>query len=229
MQLNGNGKGATYNNPQDRSKRPRNPPTRFSYDDGNFPGLRWAQSAGFGFSPNRAQPNTFQAIILDTADSGGGIHSPFKEAAGTRLARAALKQVYGMSAQQVAQGPVLGSVSARAPAQNGSVTVTLRSAGGGVELHTDGKLGFEALPAEAHPYAAHWQNIPIVVHGKDSLTLGGVPANATRIRYLWYSNACGLELFKCPVYTAVAPLKGGLSGEHGFLPLGPFLADIPSS
>ena len=31
------------------------------------------------------------------------------------------------------------------------------------------------------------------------------------------------------VYVAVEPLSGGLSGEHSFLPLGPFLADIPSS
>ena len=35
-------------------------------------------------------------------------------------------------------------------------------------------------------------------------------------------------IYTCPVCTAVAPLKSGLSGEHGFLPLDPFLADIPS-
>ena len=30
-------------------------------------------------------------------------------------------------------------------------------------------------------------------------------------------------------YVGVEPLAGGLSGEHGFLPLGPFLADIPAA
>lgn len=69
--------------------------------------------------------------------------------------------------------------------------------------------------------------MPIVSTSSDSVTLGSVPTNATRLRYLWHSNACGLERFSCPVYVKVEPLRGGLSGEHGFLPLGPFLAAIP--
>ena len=42
-----------------------------------------------------------------------------------------------------------------------------------------------------------------------------------------YGNACGMQLYSCAVYVGVEPLKGGLSGELGFLPLGPFVADLP--
>ena len=190
---------------------------------GGFPGIRWAQSAGYGYNPNPAQPNTFQAVILDTPASDGGIHSPFKEAAGARLARASLVQAYGR--KDITPVPVLGGVSARTTA--GTVTVAIKNSGKGVVLHTDGSVGFEALPYEATRYSVRWTNVPIIFHTADSVTLGDVPANATRLRYLWRSNACGLELFGCPVYVVVEPLGGGLSGEHGFLPLGPFLADIP--
>ena len=56
---------------------------------------------------------------------------------------------------------------------------------------------------------------------------------------LWWGNPCGLghcsgsgrsivcdRMAVCPVYIAVEPL-GTLSGELGFLPLGPFAADFP--
>lgn len=162
-------------------------------------------------------------MILDTPASDGGIHSPYKEAAGTRLARASLVHAYDR--KDISPGPVLGSVSTRTTA--GTVTVSIKNPSKGVVLHTDGRVGFEALPYEAVPYSVRWTNVPIVSHTADSVTLGGVPANATRLRYLWRSNACGLKLFDCPVYVAVDRLDGGLSGEHPFLPLGPFLADIP--
>jgi hypothetical protein len=162
-------------------------------------------------------------VILDTPASDGGIHSPFKEAAGTRLARASLVQAYGR--KDIAPGPVLGGVSTRTSA--GTITVTIKNPSKGIVLHTNGSVGFESLPYEVAQYSVRWTNVPIVSHTADSITLGGVPKNATRLRYLWRSNACGLELFDCPVYVAVEPLEGGLSGEHPFLPLGPFLADIP--
>jgi hypothetical protein len=132
-------------------------------------------------------------------------------------------QAYGR--KDIAPGPVLGGVGARAA--DGTVAVTIKNAGKGVTLHTDGAFGFEALPYEHTAYSAYWTNVPIVAHTADSVTLGDVPANATRLRYLWYANACSTERFKCPIYVTVDPLHDGLSGEHGFLPLGPFIADIP--
>jgi hypothetical protein len=54
----------------------------------------------------------------------------------------------------------------------------------------------------------------------------GVPANATRLRYLWYNNPCGAAPYGCPIYVPVSPI-GADSGEMPFLPLGPFIADLP--
>ena len=99
-------------------------------------------------------------MILDTPASDGGIHSPYKEAAGTRLARASLVHAYGR--KDISPGPVLGSVSTRTTA--GTVTVSIQNPSQGVALHTDGRLGFEALPYEAVPYSVRWTNVPIVFH-----------------------------------------------------------------
>ena len=60
-----------------------------------------------------------------------------------------------------------------------------------------------------------------------TITLGKVPAGASRVRYEWYGNACGLGLFGCAVYTSVPPLPG--SGQVGLLPLAPFVADLGST
>jgi hypothetical protein len=161
-QLNGNGKGnysSIYGNPKSPSKQDRSrnagvlPPVRFDYSGGGFAFLRWAQSAGYGFNPNPSQPNTFQAVILDTPDPMGGIHSPYKEAAGTRLARASMIQAYART--DLAAGPILGGVSVRNPA-DGTVTITIKNPGKGITLHTDGSVGFEALPFEKKPYSVYW-------------------------------------------------------------------------
>jgi|EP01047_Picozoa_sp_COSAG01_P034404 hypothetical protein len=42
-----------------------------------------------------------------------------------------------------------------------------------------------------------------------------------------YSNPCGLEVFGCAVYVEVQPLGHVFSGDFPFLPLPPFVADIP--
>ena len=104
-----------------------------------------------------------------------------------------------------------------------TVTITLNNAAGGIALHTDGSKGFEVLLASNNT----WVTVPIASHTADAVTVGNVPASATSIRYLWYSNACGIAaLYACPIYVNVVPLQGGLSGEEGFLPLGPFIADL---
>jgi hypothetical protein len=134
-------------------------------------------------------------------------------------------QAYGRT--DLDTNPTLAAVSART--DEGTVTVTVKNPGKGLTLHTDGRLGFEALPFEHTAYSAYWTNVPIISHNADSATLGGIPSNASRLRYLWMTNACSTELFKRPVYATIQPLNGGLSGEHEVLPLGPFLADIPKS
>merc|ERR1719182_580981 len=63
-----------------------------------YAGVRWAQTAGFGYAPNPRLPGVFMAVSLDTPDGGTkrphdngyNVHSPFKQPAAARLSRAAL-------------------------------------------------------------------------------------------------------------------------------------------
>ena len=70
MQLNGNGVTPTFTNP------PEAPGGDFSPAYG-FAGLRWSQTAGFGYAPNPAMPHTFMAVALDTPNPDGGVYNVF--------------------------------------------------------------------------------------------------------------------------------------------------------
>jgi len=60
VQLNSIGNGEVYNDPAD-------PADPFSPAFG-YAGLRWSQSAGYGYTPNPVMPNTFSAVSYDTPD-----------------------------------------------------------------------------------------------------------------------------------------------------------------
>lgn len=49
-------------------------PNMKSDDIGVFPGIRWSQTAGFGFVPNQKMPQTFMAVAMDLPD----YNSPYK-------------------------------------------------------------------------------------------------------------------------------------------------------
>ena len=220
VQLNGYGGGSRggpfvpkYNNPLDAD--PGNPySTRWG-----FAAVRWAQTAGFGYVPNPAMPKTFMAVILDTANPSGGVHSSHKQPAAARLARATLSSAYGVDTGTLA--PRVASVKRGG---NGTAAVRLRDLGTGVQVHNT--TGFEAMVVSPRNGSqGTWVSTPVIAHDAGSVTLGGFPAGATRLRYLWYQDACGLETYGCAVYTTV-PAIGNLSGELTFLPLAPFIMDL---
>ena len=84
VQLNSIGNGTVYATPDDASG-----PDQYSNAFG-YGGIRWAQTAGYGYSPNPAMPNVFMATVYDTPDvphangphdAGFNVHSPFKQPA----------------------------------------------------------------------------------------------------------------------------------------------------
>jgi hypothetical protein len=102
--------------------------------------------------------------------------------------------------------------------------------GSGVELRS--KTGFEVL-VNGHT----WVSTPVISNDATSVTVAHVSSEGTslsssssppptKIRYLWYSNPCGKMEFGCAVYVGVSPI-GNETGELKFLPLGPFIADLP--
>lgn len=188
-----------------------------------YAGLRWAQTAGYGYVPNPKMPNTFMATIIDTPKADGNVHTPFKQPAGSRLARAGLQAAYGYSFDTSAP-----RVLSLTHSPNGPIVVKLFELGtGGLEVRN--KTGFEVLVNDGGVQAPGiWVNTPITSHDADSVTLGSVPTNATQLRYLWYSNPCGMKTYECAIYTKVKPL-GNLSGELDFLPLAPFIQTLPAA
>ena len=74
--------------------------------------------------------------------------------------------------------------------------------------------------------AGHWVSVTASARAHASVTLSGVPVAATKLRYNWYSNPCGLDVFGCAVYVDVDPVGNIFSGDFPFLPLPPFIADI---
>lgn len=220
VQLNGYGGGTRggpfvpkYNNPVDTDY------SNVYSTRWGFAAIRWAQTAGYGYVPNPVMPKTFMAVILDTANPSGGVHSPFKQPAAARLARAALKCAYGVNTGTLA--PRVGSVKRSG---NDTVVVTLTDLGTAVEVHNT--TGFEAMVVSPQNASqAMWVSTPVVGFDNTSVALGSFPAGATRLRYLWYQDACGLEAYGCAVYTTV-PAIGNLSGELTFLPLAPFIMDL---
>jgi len=183
-----------------------------------FPSIRLAESNTLSL------PNTFQAVLLDTPVASGACHSPYKQAAGDRLARGALATAYGVAQTS----PVVTSVKVSG---NTAVITIGGVAGGGVAtVMTRATLGFEALGTDNH-----WHTVAITSSGGasgDEVVVGGLPAGAKALRYLWTSAPCGqaygnLEPYMCPIYVQVPLLQNPpLSGQFDFLPLGPFYVEL---
>lgn len=205
VQLNSNSQGVTYNHPKDNGVY-----------HGGFPGLRWSQTAGYGYVPNPRMPKTFMAVILDTPNADGGIHSKFKQATGSRLVRAGLPVAYNVKVDTV--GPMVEGIDKK----EGTIIVRLSHMGAGVGLVIKNTTGFEVLGGDGF-----WYNTPISTHTTTSVTISSIPINATQLRYLWYNNPCGLSCYECAVYSSVLPL-GNQSGELDFVPLAPFILNLTS-
>jgi hypothetical protein len=210
-QLNSNGGATTYANPGPSSKDPTDPLSQWN---SGFPSIRNAESHTLSL------PNTFQAIIIDTPVASGSVHSPWKQPAGSRLARGGLSVAYNMDTAKV------NPVALGAALSGGTITVKLGGLGaGGITLKAN-KLGFEALGADGL-----WHSTPITGKTADAITLGPAPAGVKAVRYLWYSSPCSPYAgqpqvpYHCPVYTDAPPL-GALSGELDLLPLGPFVMPL---
>ena len=156
-------------------------------------------------------------------DPGFGVHSPFKQPSGARLARAALALLEPKLVDT--GGPKIKPVNFKQGAANIEVAIT--GEGQGI-LPLRSSKGFEVLSDGV------WHSVAATVTGKTTLSIA-LPAGtnysatsrgASALRYNWYSNPCGYFPFGCAVYVHVTPLRGNASGEKPFLPLPPFWAEL---
>ncbi|XP_025099241.1 sialate O-acetylesterase-like [Pomacea canaliculata] len=173
---------------------------------GQFPALRWAQTAGYGYSPNPVLPRTFMAVAMDLPDfssPSGPIHPRFKQDVSQRLMLGALNVAYGHS-DVVFQGPF----PSKFQLDTVHHTLTIEYNGGRTPLEIRNNTGFEVCcsPAAATKCTeGHdtWHAAPITHHDTSHVTVStsGCGANkATGLRYAWRTSPC---LYKhCAVYGA---------------------------
>ena len=193
--------------------QPRGTPCKGQGD--GFPSVRWA------FTQSLARVNrSFQAVILDTPSAYGSVHSPLKQTAGSRLARAALATIYGLTEYDVSpfvKGVVLDAASS-------VVKISLGGLGPGGIQPPRSAAGFELLCKDDVWHSALCTTTA-VAGANITLPVPHDCAAPRAVRYLWYDTPCGNYPYQCPIYTATTKL-GGLSGEQDFLPLGPFIETI---
>lgn len=114
--------------------------------------VRWAQTAYYGYAPNKAMPYTFMATAVDLADPNSpecDIHPRFKQEVSRRLSLGALNTVYGQSSLPF-QGPyptaaVLSSVASKTSTQ-WIVTMPVSYTGSGLTVlknNTNTVVAFE--------------------------------------------------------------------------------------
>lgn len=161
--------------------------------------------------------NTFQAVIIDTPVASGSVHSPYKQAAGSRLARGALATTYNTPQPN----PVVKSVVKAGANLVLTVDGLGEGADAGIEIRSN--FGFEILGGDDN-----WHTVEITGSTTDTVTFGPAPAGASGVRYLWGTSdaPCGNAApYKCAVNIKV-PALGALSGEFESLPLGPFIQEL---
>ena len=194
--------------------QPRGTPCRGQGD--GFPSVRWA------FTQSLVLKNTFQAVIVDTPSAYGSVHSPFKQPAGSRLARGALSTIYNMTGFDTS--PTVKHVALTASA---GVVVTLTGLGAGGRIEPPrAAAGFELLCKDTWHSAL--VNAASIAGATITLPLPAGCVAPRAIRYIWYDTPCSNYPYMCPIYVT-APALGGLSGELDSLPLGPFILSISSS
>ena len=135
---------------------------------------------------NLALPNTGQAIAIDLGDATD-IHPTNKLDVGIRLARVALKSVYGQTSV-VASGPTYRSHVIR----NGQVAIAFDNVAGGlVTKRPDGRVGgFAVAGADGKLVWAEAR-----IEGDRVIVWSPQVANPVTVRYAWSNNPSTASLY----------------------------------
>ncbi|PVD29016.1 hypothetical protein C0Q70_11613 [Pomacea canaliculata] len=177
---------------------------------GSFPDERWAQTAGYGYSPNPTLPKTFMAVAMDLPDYSspyGTIHPRYKQDVSQRLMLGALNVAYGHS-DVVFQGPF----PSKFQLDTAHHTLNIEYDNGRTPLEIRNNTGFEVCCSAASATACndtrdHWVAAPITVHDASHVTVStsGCGTNKiTGLRYEWRTSPCDYK--RCAVYGAQSDL-----------------------
>ena len=159
----------------------------------------------------------FYCLLQSPLFSHFSRHSPYKQAAGSRLARGALATVYGMPQPY----PTVASIALSGKSVKLVVAGLGNASSAGIQIRQP--FGFEILGSDS---LWHTATIDTEASAGNAVVFGPAPVGAMAVRYLWGTSSapCGnAEPYNCAVNAKVPALPGALSGEFAFLPLGPFV------
>ncbi|XP_064594993.1 sialate O-acetylesterase-like [Liolophura sinensis] len=176
---------------------------------GGFPGLRWSQTANFGYTPNSLMKKVFMAVAMDLPDfdsPNGPIHPRAKRDVGLRLGLAAEAVAYGVPNVRY-QGPYPTTVSVNPT--TGIVTIEFDSGRTPIEVRNND--GYEVCcSVDTHASCgqndAHWKAAPIAAHRTSAIDLAyghncGANVHILGVRYAWRESPCSFK--SCAVYSKV--------------------------
>ncbi|XP_065647941.1 sialate O-acetylesterase isoform X2 [Hydra vulgaris] len=176
-----------------------------SFNDNTIPGfptLRWLQTAGYGYVPNKQQENTFMAVTMDLADNNspyGSIHPRDKADVAERLVLAVRAVVFKENVHWT--GPIFSKAAICLPFGMKSTTIKNIVVYYKVEsVEAQGIMiasldGFEVLQSNGNWIQAQ---VSYSINNKVLLTTNVTDVHA--LRYAWKPNPCAFK--SCAIYSA---------------------------
>ncbi|XP_046342771.2 sialate O-acetylesterase-like [Haliotis rufescens] len=177
-------------------------PNMKSDDIGVFPGIRWSQTAGFGFVPNQKMPQTFMAVAMDLPDYNSPykpIHPRYKQDVAHRLVLGARAIGY-KEPNVIFRGPFPKTFSL----DNDQHTLKI-TYGQNNPLDVRNNHGFEVCCSSQSTTKCtdtdEWVAAPITDQDTHSVSVsvaGCVSKSPVGLRYEWRKSPCDLK--QCAIY-----------------------------
>jgi len=171
-----------------------------------FPGLRWAQTAGYGYAPNPAMKNVFMAVAMDLPDFTspyGQIHPRYKQEIGRRLALSGLKIAYGKDISRF-HGPLPSSIVKKTDSEieiefeKGAVRLDFRN-GNGYQVCCSPRGETSCKDSEG----TYWKTAPAKLKGLSTVVIDSSVCSSRHkpqgVRYAWAESPC--PLLQCSLYS----------------------------
>ncbi|XP_071958438.1 sialate O-acetylesterase-like isoform X2 [Antedon mediterranea] len=172
---------------------------------GNYPILRWHQTADFGYVPNSRMENVFMAVSIDLPDPASiydPIHPRYKQEVGYRLSLSAREVVYQES-YVTGSGPFPTKFALT------NDTLTIAYDNGKANVAVVNNDGFEINCCPTAALCDVWY--PSLIVSQKSASLITLKHNCTtgvanQLRYLWREYPCTYK--NCSIYSVDNKLPG---------------------
>ncbi|XP_046556230.1 sialate O-acetylesterase-like [Haliotis rubra] len=177
-------------------------PNAKSSEVGDFPAIRWSQTAKFGFAPNEKMSKTFMAVAMDLPDYDspfGSIHPRYKQDIASRLVLGARSVAYGEEGVKF-QGPLPQTFSL-----NNVNNILNVNYGDNSPIKVLNNNGFEVCCSSTSTTECadsdEWVAAPITDQDTNSASLsvaGCESKSPVGLRYEWRTSPCDLR--DCAIY-----------------------------